>query len=234
MPARSREETIRYHRQFYRSHDLFEEGSWLQTPSPVVEGVLRHLPDCTPLHVLDLGAGVGRNAIALARLVGAGRVRIDCVDMLPSAIRRLRENAERFGVAESVAAEVQEVEFYRIRPRYYHLVLAHSCLEHLPDRETLAEVIKRMQAGTRPGGIHTITINTGVREVDPQGREQPALIETNLSPIEGETLLRESYSRWQVLQLSHEDFKETLPREGQVLEWKSDLLSFAAIRAPGG
>ena len=56
-----------YHQRFYEDNDLFEQGTWMAQPGPVVmemlERLLQHREDA---QVLDLGCGVGRNSIPVA------------------------------------------------------------------------------------------------------------------------------------------------------------------------
>jgi len=61
---------------------------------------LRLAPRGGPLRAADLGTGSGCLAVALA--VGCDGLRVDAVDISPSAVDQARENAQRAGVADRV------------------------------------------------------------------------------------------------------------------------------------
>lgn len=50
-----RTETLRYHAEFYRANELFDEGTWLRKPESYVLDAARRLPGGRPVAVLDLG-----------------------------------------------------------------------------------------------------------------------------------------------------------------------------------
>jgi|APSaa5957512622_1039677.scaffolds.fasta_scaffold76506_2 tellurite methyltransferase len=58
--AAGRQETLRYHREFYRDVELFAPGSWLAGPARYILESIRFTSG-EDLRVLDLGAGVGRH-----------------------------------------------------------------------------------------------------------------------------------------------------------------------------
>ena len=80
------------HTAAYETLQLYAPGSWLSKPVKALEALLPLYADRKGLRVLDLGSGVGRNAIACARTLKGAQV--TCVDILPMAIEKLMENAE--------------------------------------------------------------------------------------------------------------------------------------------
>lgn len=52
----SRQETIRYHREFFASHELYENGTWLAKPDHEVLDLVPILKSKSNLEILDLGA----------------------------------------------------------------------------------------------------------------------------------------------------------------------------------
>lgn len=64
-----REEERKYHESFYSSSKLFEEGTWLHKPVEVVVNWIEKVDKHDPMTVLDLGCGVGRNAIPIAQAI---------------------------------------------------------------------------------------------------------------------------------------------------------------------
>ena len=88
-----RESERRSHEDVYTNHALYESGSWLQKPVKTVIELLPYFEKVKELRVLDLGCGVGRNCIAIARHFSHIPCRIDCIDILPLAIEKLNQNA---------------------------------------------------------------------------------------------------------------------------------------------
>ena len=92
MPSfeQSRTKEMSYHHHFYEEHELFQPGSWLSKPAPGVIDQLEYVSEDAP-QVLDLGCGVGRNAIPIAQYIKNGGGHITGVDLLPVAIEKLKE-----------------------------------------------------------------------------------------------------------------------------------------------
>ncbi|MBD2862693.1 class I SAM-dependent methyltransferase [Paenibacillus oceani] len=88
-----------YHEACYEEYKLFEPGSWLHKPvRAVMETMALVTSSGGPITVLDLGCGVGRNSIPIAsRLQGRGG-KVVCVDILQSALNKLHEYGEHYGV----------------------------------------------------------------------------------------------------------------------------------------
>ena len=109
--------------------------------------LLRRLPDRPrPFHVLDLGSGPGRNALALARR----GCTVTAVDMAESAVRQLNERAEALGLP--VDARCRDVRDLRAEPETYHMVVATTVLGHI-DRAELPDLCRRIVRWLKPGGL---------------------------------------------------------------------------------
>lgn len=59
----------KYHDYCYENYSLFEKGSWLYKPVQTVIDLLPMFSGQSPVKVLDLGAGVGRNSIPIVERV---------------------------------------------------------------------------------------------------------------------------------------------------------------------
>jgi tellurite methyltransferase len=118
--------------------------------SAEVVGLLDHLaPGST---VLDLGCGMGRNAIPLAR---AG-MRVMCVDVSEAACARLRETAGTLSLDMGVVCEdALTFEFSRA----YDVVIAHGML-HLFPCQSRQQLLARIKAHTLPGGLNVVAVFT--------------------------------------------------------------------------
>lgn len=227
--ARKMEET--YHRNFYKEHDLYEEGTWMAGPMPIVMETLDRLRAYKDhLTVLDLGAGAGRNTIAIADKLRGTNSRVVAVDLLEEAIDSLHEHAKKYQVDHFITAEQADIEHYEIEPNRYDYIAACSCLEHVSSAEALHQVLDRMQAGTKIGGIHLITMSTGVEEVKLSNLEPiKPLIELNLPTQYAEDLLTHRYQDdWDIL--FTERVTQAIPEEkyDEPTEFRCQLLRFAA------
>lgn len=224
-----RRETVRYHRQFYARNDLFEEGSWLSEPDDYVEAALRFLPRDEPCRVLDIGAGPGRHAIPIARDLAPGG-EVDAVDLLPSAIEELRENASRLGVEDRINCICRDVEKFPVTPMRYHFILSCSSLEHVRDAEIFEKKLREIAQGTAEGGVVCLLINTNVCEHTRDGPRKSGAIEFPLSTAEGHRMLDTIFAGWEVHDQSTRDWRVSEQRDGEPITFASTCLRFLAER----
>jgi tellurite methyltransferase len=154
MPTQPIDTTI-YHHELYSNHELFESGTWLATPDANVLSIGNDLLGLAEMRILDLGAGVGRNAIPLAKLLKDRGVLIDCVDVLNTAIVKLAQYAVKYGVVDSINPVLADVSTYLVLPEQFDFILAESVLEHCTD---MRAIIKRVQQGTKKGGLIVLVL----------------------------------------------------------------------------
>lgn len=218
-----------YHDRFYRTHELFAEGTWMAKPMPIVMEMLERLLTChSRLNVLDLGCGVGRHAIAIAQRLKQTESRIIGVDLIDAAVDGLRTYAQAYGVDHLIRAEKADAEHYPIPREHFDYIVACSCLEHMSSKEALLETIERMQQGTRTGGIHYIAMSTNVKEEEIRtGRPLLPLIELNLSTEEAIELLWKSYDGWEILHQKTIEHKITEMKYDEESQFSSVFLRFA-------
>lgn len=217
------------HTAAYHSLDLYAPGSWLSKPVKALRDLLPLYGERAGLRVLDLGSGVGRNAIAAAKALPGSTV--ECVDILPLAIEKLRENAEAMGVGGSVRGVVSAVDGFAVEEGGYDLILACSVLEHLDSQDACLRKLAQIHGGVRPGGGVVIVMNTGVREWD-RDTMAPLLpqFEVNLPPQEVLELLDETFWGWEILHrtLVHQEYQ--VPRGDRTATISSEVVTFAARR----
>lgn len=219
------------HTAAYASYALYAPGSWLSKPVKALRELLPLYEDRTGLRCLDLGSGVGRNAIAAARALPDSRV--ECVDILPMAIEKLRENARALGVGDAIHGIIAPVDSFQIEANGYDLILAASVLEHLDSRASALDKLAQIRDGIRPGGAVLIVMNTGVREWDHETLE--ALVpqfEVNLPPREVRSILADTFAGWEVLYdtLTHQEYE--VPRGERTAVISSEVVTFTARRKP--
>ena len=110
----------------YKTNKLFEEGSWLAKPVKTIMGVLPFFENYSCINVLDLGSGVGRNAIPIAERFCDRDSNIDCVDLLDIAIEKLEENSKKHGVEKQITGIVRAIDDFKIERGIYDLIIAVS------------------------------------------------------------------------------------------------------------
>lgn len=219
------------HTAAYESLTLYAPGSWLSKPVRALEALLPLYAQKTGLRVLDLGSGVGRNAIACAQKLPGSTV--ECVDILPVAIEKLLENAENLGGSGQIRGIISPVDSFVVEKNGYDIILAASVLEHLDSRESAVRKMQEIAAGIRPGGAVLIVMNTGVREWETAtGENLPPQFEVNLPSEEVRMLLGSAFSGWEVLwdTLVHQEYD--VPRGKSRVTISSEVVTFTARKYP--
>lgn len=219
------------HTAAYENLTLYAPGSWLSKPVKALEALLPLYEDRTGLRCLDLGSGVGRNAIACAqRLPGS---MVECVDILPMAIGKLQENAEVFGVSQQIRGIAAPVDSFSVEPEGYDIILAASVLEHLDARASVISKMQEIADGIRPGGAVLIVMNTGVREWDTETGESLApQFEVNLPPEEVRELLGNAFRGWEILWDKCIHYEYPVPRGSRNAMICAEVVTFTARRTP--
>lgn len=224
-----REAEARSHTAAYETLELYAPGSWLSKPVRALEALLPEYEDRRGLRVLDLGSGVGRNAIACAARLPESQV--ECVDILPLAIEKLRENAEKLGVSEQITGCCGPVDGFEIERDGYDLILAASVLEHLDSIDGAVRKMQEIADGIRPGGAVLIVMNTGVKEWDADTGEVLApQFEVNLPPDLVRGILAEIFRDWEVLWDKCIHYEYPVPRGERMAVISSEVVTFTARR----
>lgn len=222
-----RDAEARSHTEAYNAYTLYAPGSWLSKPVKALRDLLPLYQGKPGLKALDLGCGVGRNAIAAAQ-VG---FMVECVDILPVAVDKLKENAKAFGVSQRIRGTAAPVDGWPMVENGYDLIIAASVLEHLDSAESSLEKLKQIHRGVRPGGAVCIVMNTGVREWDTAtGEALPPQFEVDLPPERVLSTLNKTFAGWQILTrtLIHQEYD--VPRGDRTATISSQVVTFAARR----
>ncbi|MBA2937308.1 class I SAM-dependent methyltransferase [Paenibacillus sp. CGMCC 1.16610] len=225
---RARHKEMEYHDKFYAETELFLPGSWLSRPVKVVLDILTQIQKDN-IQVLDLGCGVGRNSIPIAQSIQAYKGKIYCIDLLPSAIQLLEQNAEKYEVTDTIISQVIDVENFLINKNTFDYIVACSCLEHVSSKAAFQDKLEEMKAGTTVGGINCILMSTEVKEIDLlTGEEREGLIELNLSTEKVFAYLREVYVDWNITieKSVQQEIKEEI--DGREIIFKSNWITFVA------
>lgn len=224
----TRRRTRQYHEQYYGRHQLYEPGSWLSKSDPR----LIELSSATGLdahsRVLDLGCGVGRNSIALAKLTGA---HVTAVDILPSALDKLQQYANQHQVDQCINAVTSSMEEFAIEPDAYDLILAVSAIEHVASLTALHRVLADIQRGTKKGGRVLITTSTARNVIaETSGKKVETLVETPLTERQATQVFAQIFQGWQIELLETAPYRERIVLDGQAVIWQSVEVNLIAAK----
>lgn len=217
------------HIKMYESGTLYEDGSWLNKPIKTVLDQFPYFDGHRQLHVLDLGCGIGRNCIAIARYFHHIPCVIDCVDILEIAIEKLRENADKYSISENICGIVKEIEDFQIPENHYDWIIAVSSLEHVDCKDTFIRKLQEIGKGVRENGIACLVMNSNVMEFEKEsGNPLPPQFEVNLPTDEVQMLLQTVFSEWEVLKSIVKKQYYEIPRETCTAELHTDVVTFVA------
>lgn len=227
----ARDETIRYHESYYSSHKLFEEG-WLQKPDEEINRLVSCLSGRSGLRVLDIGCGVGRNAIPIAKELKLNGVHVDCYDVLDSAIELLHNYAEQFDVKNSIFGKCIDMDSIEIEPDSYDAILSVSVLEHSSSLQGVERLLGQIARGTKPGGANRLTISTDRHVTACDTKELiDTRVETPMTKEQVAEMLQRHYEGWLIDRLSLVPYKEDLEYGGRMVTWSCVDVSFFARRS---
>lgn len=216
------------HTEMYRNNELFKEGSWLARPVRTIMDMLPFFENYSCLNVLDLGAGVGRNAIPIAEKFSDRECNIDCVDLLDIAIDKLLENSKRNGIEEHITGIVQTIDDFKIEKSAYDLIIAVSSLEHMDSKDSLERKLNEIKEGIRSNGIICIIMNSEVVEIEKtMGEELQPQFEVNMKTASLMELLDELLGDWQSIKKTIVPQKYDIPRGDKIVELSTNVVTYA-------
>ncbi len=231
VASQAREYERRYHEDLYGNHELFTPGTWLYKPAGYVIKAFDLVPKHDYPRVLDLGGGVGRHSIPAAKYFGADS-EVVCVDLLESAIEKLRFNAKEHKVEKNIVGVVSDVETYELGDKAYELILSISCIEHIPTKQGVGDLIGRLQAATVLEGVHCFMMITNNEWVDSvTGEKLTPLIEQNLRSEDAISMLKELYAGWNIHDISAKDWEAMQLMDGRDVVLKSTCVQFTAQKS---
>lgn len=224
-----RESERKSHTEMYSNEELYKTSGWLKKPIKTVQEIIPEFRDYQELRVLDLGCGIGRNCISIAKEYSHIPCIIDCVDILELAIEKLYCNAREHGVAANINGIVKPMEDYSIAENNYDFIMAVSALEHIDSSESFVKKLEDINKGIRKNGIVCLVVNSNVREKDKAtGQELPAQFEVNLSTEELQMILNAGFADWTVLKSTVQEQQYDIPRESGISELRTSVVTFVA------
>lgn len=130
-----------------------EDIAYGERPSAPLNSYLRQVGGGG--RALDLGAGAGRDTVALA----AAGYDVLAVDLSQRGLDRVRERAEAAGVAERVSTRTADVREVAMPPASYDAVVATTVLDHLP-ADDARTVWSRICEAIAPQGVLYVEVHT--------------------------------------------------------------------------
>lgn len=219
-----------YHDHCYDNYELFEQGSWLYKPVKTILDLFSTFDEKQEINVLDLGCGVGRNSIPLAKALGDRNGKVICVDLLESAIQKLQLNAAKFNVTNKVECVLSDIAHYQIEFASYDFIFSVSSLEHLDSEDTFDIVVREIQQGTKDGGINSFIISTNVAEQNiDSGEKVEPMYELNFETKYLVDKLKSIYEKWTCIKCDIKPYQIQINREGAPILLKGDVLTWVAL-----
>lgn len=229
-----RNEEKKYHDYCYENYKLFEEGSWLYKPVKTVMDLLPLFGDKENMNVLDLGSGVGRNSIPIAEAIKDKDGKILCVDILDSALNKLKEYSKKYKIEEVIQLEKADIENFEIHRNEYDFIVAVSTLEHVKSDAVFDKVIQRMADGTKNNGINCLIVNSEVEEINLEtNKKLDVLMELNLPTEVMLTKLRGLYSGWEVLNTKVNPLEYEITRNDDQILLRTNAITYVVRKNIG-
>lgn len=219
----------KYHDFCYENYKLFESGSWLHKPVKTVIDLLSQFENCDCLDVLDLGSGIGRNSIPIAKSMQNKSGRVVCVDLLESAILKLLDYSKEFGVQHLIEAKLSDIENFRIHSNEYDMIIAVSSLEHVSSEGALERKMNEMVLGTKRGGVNCIIIGSSIREITMEtNKELVPMFEVNIPTDRMLNLLDHQYDGWEIQKRLVKQLEYEIVRDGQPVKLTTNCITFVS------
>jgi len=137
---------------FFEPYDR-DDIAYGSAPSLAVEAFIEQAGVAGP--ALDLGAGAGRDTIALAT---AG-YEVTAVDLSARGLERIRQRAAKAGLSDRVQTRVADVREVEMEPSKYAAIVATTVLDHIPRSDSIT-VWKRMTTALADTGFLFVEVHT--------------------------------------------------------------------------
>ncbi len=149
---------------FFEPYDR-DEIAYGETPSRPLAAYLQQVGGRG--FALDLGAGAGRDTMALA----ASGYQVTAVDLSQRGLDRVQQRAESMGLSNLVSTQVGDVRSIEIPTNHYSAIVATTVLDHIPSGDAPI-VWKRMVDALTDDGFLYAEVHT---TEDPGSDQLPGL-----------------------------------------------------------
>jgi len=137
---------------FFEPYDR-DEIAYGEQPSAELAEFLRQVRPQG--RALDLGAGAGRDSIALAR---AG-LEVTAVDLSQRGLQRVVQRAAKVGLGDQVVTRVADVRDLELSPLSFDAIVATTVLDHIPSADAI-ELWKKITAALTDHGFLYVQVHT--------------------------------------------------------------------------
>ena len=222
-----RENEKKSHIEIYSKEKLYSTESWLKKPINTVEEIVPLFFDLKDIRVLDLGCGVGRNSIFIAKEFKDKGCKIDCIDILDMAIEKLNENAKLYGLGKNINGIVNSIEDFKIINNKYDFILAVSALEHIESERKFLEKLEEIKDGVQKNGIVCLVINSEIKEWNRETLEElEPQFEINLQTDILQSCLEDVFEGWDALKSCVVKQEYDIPRGGIVSHLSTNVITY--------
>ncbi|MNZ70951.1 Methyltransferase domain protein [compost metagenome] len=187
---------------------MFEPGSWLHKPVKTVIDLIDEYKNQDYLNVLDLESGIGK---------------VVCVDLLESAIDKLKSYSQKLGIEQYIETRLSDIEDFKIENEEYDIIVSVSAMEHVSSQRALENKLKEMTLGTKTNGSNCIIIGSNIREVIiDNGQELDPMFEVNISTECMMEILDHHYAGWEVNKRFVKQLEYEIDRNGEPVKLTTD------------
>lgn len=137
---------------FFEPYDR-EQIAYGAVPSRPLAAYLQQAGDGGP--ALDLGAGAGRDTMALA----AAGYDVLAVDLSDRGLQRIDQRAGQLQLTSRVQTQVADVREVEIKPNHFAAIVATTVLDHIP-AEDAAALWSKMTDGLTDSGVLYVEVHT--------------------------------------------------------------------------
>lgn len=221
----------KYHDELYNTAVLFKSGTWLANPVELVinsfKSQLKHNKD--NINVLDLGCGVGRNSIPIAKMIKNKNGTITSIDLLKSAILKLKIYSRLHNVENAIIPIQADAEHFNIKKHSFDFIFSVSCVEHVSSKKALKTVISRVINGTKFNGSNCLMMYSNVKWLDAKSKKEvKPIVELNLDTNETLIMLKELYAEWNLKELFVKPWEAKMKQKNKTILFKTDCICLVA------
>lgn len=137
---------------FFEPYDR-DDIAYGDCPSPALASYLRQVGGSGK--AVDLGAGAGRDTIALA----AAGYDVTAVDLSERGLARIRQRAEAEGVGAVVKTQHSDVREIEVAPNSCAAIVATTVLDHIPAADAIV-VWRKIAAAITDSGFLYVHVHT--------------------------------------------------------------------------
>lgn len=225
-----RQEEAFYHINHYQNYSLESQDSWLGYPvKELIElGIdISNKKDTTSF--LDLGCGIGRNSIPIVTNSQSSYLKVDCVDILSSAIEQFSQFVKRNNFKESFNFFISDIVEFNFFDKTYDFIFSVSTLEHLRDKNQLIKILNTIRNSVVKEGYIYLVLNTEVTEfLKDEQQEIIPFIEINLSTSEMYEVLNCTFKDWVILSKETKKLSFQIERSIGDVEMTTNAITFVA------